>query len=78
MIVHAVEQANGADVEKMISGLEGWTFDAPKGSVTVRAEDHALLQPMFRAKLVGSGTSWKPALVATVPAATTKPVSAGQ
>jgi branched-chain amino acid transport system substrate-binding protein len=78
MIVHAVERANGADVEKMISGLEGWTFDAPKGSVTVRAEDHALLQPMFRAKLVGSGTSWKPALVATVPAATTKPVSAGQ
>jgi branched-chain amino acid transport system substrate-binding protein len=78
MIVRAVERADGTDVDKMISGLEGWTFDAPKGSVTVRAQDHAMLQPMFRARLTGSGTTWKPVLVATVPATTTAPASAGQ
>jgi branched-chain amino acid transport system substrate-binding protein len=78
LIVHAVEQADGADVDKMITALEGWTFDAPKGSVTVRAGDHAMLQPMFRAKLTGSGTSWKPVLVATVPPATTAPANVGK
>lgn len=78
LIVHAVEQADGADVDKMITGLEGWTFDAPKGSETVRAEDHAMLQPMFQAKLTGSGTSWKPVLVATVPPTTTAPADAGR
>ena len=31
MIVHAIEKADGDDVGKMISALEGWTFDAPKG-----------------------------------------------
>jgi len=33
----------------MIAALEGWSFDAPKGSQTVRASDHAMLQPMFTA-----------------------------
>ena len=66
MIVHAVEKANGDDVQAMIGALEGWTFDAPKGSETIRASDHAMLQPMFQAKLTGSGTDWKPTLVNTV------------
>jgi branched-chain amino acid transport system substrate-binding protein len=65
-------------VDKMITGLEGWTFEGPKGSVTVRAQDHALLQPMFQAKLTGSGTSWKPVLVATVPPTTTAPANPGK
>jgi branched-chain amino acid transport system substrate-binding protein len=78
MIVHAVEQAAGDDVEKMIAALEGWTFDAPKGSQTIRPGDHAMLQPMFQAKLTGSGTSWTPQLVATVPAATTAPATAAK
>lgn len=78
MIVRAVGSAGGGDVEKMVSGLEGWTFDAPKGSQTIRAADHAMLQPMFRAKLTGSGASFTPTLVATVPPDTTAPVSGGQ
>jgi branched-chain amino acid transport system substrate-binding protein len=78
MIVHAVQAAGGADVDKMISGLEGWSFDAPKGRQTIRAGDHAMLQPMFQAKLAGSGTSWTPKLVATVPATVTAPAAAGQ
>jgi branched-chain amino acid transport system substrate-binding protein len=76
MIVRAVEKADGDDVAAMIAGLEGWTFDAPKGSQTIRAQDHAMLQPMFRAKLTGSAASWTPQLVATVPATDTAPVTA--
>ncbi len=67
MIVHAIEKADGEDVGKMIGALEGWTFDAPKGKQTIRAADHAMLQPMFVAKLEGSGASITPHLVRTVP-----------
>ncbi|MDI1465907.1 substrate-binding domain-containing protein [Catellatospora sp. KI3] len=51
MIVHALQA--GDDVEKMITALEGWSFDGIKGANTIRKEDHALLQPMFQVKLVG-------------------------
>ena len=67
MIVHAVEKADGEDVGKMISALEGWTFEGPKGKQTIRAADHAMLQPMFVAKLVGSGSNIEPQLLRTVP-----------
>jgi branched-chain amino acid transport system substrate-binding protein len=73
MIVRAVEQAGGDNVDKMIKALEGWTFDAPKGSQTIRAGDHAMLQPMFQAKLVQQGTSWEPKLGKVIPADTTAP-----
>jgi branched-chain amino acid transport system substrate-binding protein len=58
MIVRAIGQG-GDDVEKMISALEGWSFDGVKGHNTIRKQDHALLQPMFQVKLVGG----KPQLV---------------
>ncbi len=75
MIVHAVEQADGDDVGKMISALEGWTFEAPKGRETVRAADHAMIQPMFVAKMTGSGPALEPQLLRTVPAqAVTPPI----
>lgn len=67
MIVHAVEKADGDDVGKMISALEGWSFDAPKGKQQIRAADHAMLQPMFVAKLEGAGASITPHLVRTIP-----------
>ena len=67
MIVHAIEKADGEDVGKMISALEGWTFEAPKGTQTIRAADHAMLQPMFVAKLEGSGATMEPHLVRTIP-----------
>jgi branched-chain amino acid transport system substrate-binding protein len=73
MIVHAVEQADGDNVERMITALEGWTFDAPKGSETVRAADHALLQPMFQARLVQQGQAWEPQLIRTIPPDGTAP-----
>jgi branched-chain amino acid transport system substrate-binding protein len=73
MIVHAVEGAGGDNVDKMIKALEGWTFDAPKGSETIRAGDHAMLQPMFQAKLVQQGTTWEPQLGKVIPPGTTAP-----
>ena len=67
MIVRAVEAADGDDVGKMISALENWTFDAPKGRQRIRAADHAMLQPMFVAKLVAAGGGLEPKLVRTIP-----------
>jgi branched-chain amino acid transport system substrate-binding protein len=51
MIVHAA--ARGDDADAMVKALEGWRFDGVKGQLTVRADDHALLQPMFQARLSG-------------------------
>ena len=67
MIVHALE-ASPDDVDAMITALEGWTFDGVKGSIEIRAEDHAVLQPMFQAKLTGSGDAATPELVKELPA----------
>jgi branched-chain amino acid transport system substrate-binding protein len=68
MVVHAIEIADGGDdVVKMIGALEGWKFEGPKGMQTIRAADHAMLQPMFVAKLEGSGTALEPKLIRTVP-----------
>jgi branched-chain amino acid transport system substrate-binding protein len=75
MIVHAVEQAGGDNVDGMIKALEGWTFDAPKGPQTIRARDHAMLQPMFQARLVHQGTTWEPELVKAIPADATAPAA---
>jgi branched-chain amino acid transport system substrate-binding protein len=58
MIVHALHTANGDDVEKMISALEGWKFLGPKGNMYIRPQDHALNQPMFQVALV-KGTNGK-------------------
>jgi branched-chain amino acid transport system substrate-binding protein len=65
MIVHALE-ASGADVDAMIAALEGWSFDSVKGTTTVRAADHALLQPMYQAKLTGGGADFKAELVKAI------------
>ncbi|HEX5534362.1 MAG TPA: substrate-binding domain-containing protein [Actinomycetales bacterium] len=65
LIVHALTEG-GDDVEKMVGSLEGYQFEGPKGSMTVRAEDHALIQPMFTAKLVKKGDKFVPELVDTL------------
>jgi branched-chain amino acid transport system substrate-binding protein len=52
MLVRAIGKANGDDVEKMISALEGWQFMGPKGLQRIRPQDHAMTQPMFRIQLV--------------------------
>jgi branched-chain amino acid transport system substrate-binding protein len=76
MIVKAL-QTSPDDVDKMVGSLEGYSFDSVKGRLTVRADDHALLQPMFQARLSGSGTGLTATAVKTVdPADTTPPVVA--
>jgi branched-chain amino acid transport system substrate-binding protein len=76
MIVHALT-ASGTDVDAMVKSLEGWSFDSVKGKATVRAADHALIQPMFQAKLTGSGTDFKAELVKAVsPEDVTPPTTA--
>ncbi|WP_406198788.1 substrate-binding domain-containing protein [Kitasatospora sp. NBC_01560] len=64
MIVHAIEANHGSadDTSALVKSLEGWSFDGVKGRITVRAEDHALLQPMFQVKLTGSGAAAKPSV----------------
>jgi branched-chain amino acid transport system substrate-binding protein len=65
MFAHAFE-ASATDVNAQIKALEGWSFAGVEGQYTVRAQDHALLQPEYEAKLAGSGTTWTPQLVKTV------------
>ena len=72
MIVQAVREG-GDDVEAMIDALEGWSFESVKGEVTVREEDHALIQPMYQVSLVEGDAGWEPELVETVDAETVAP-----
>lgn len=55
MVVHAIDSAaesgeagGDGNVEAMITALEGYTFEGPRGETTIRAEDHAMLAPMYR------------------------------
>jgi branched-chain amino acid transport system substrate-binding protein len=51
MIARAVARADGDDVGKMISALEGYQFLGPKGIQRIRPQDHAMQQPMFQVQL---------------------------
>jgi branched-chain amino acid transport system substrate-binding protein len=73
MIVRAVQQGGGTDVDKMISALEGWSFTGPKGQQTIRASDHAMLQPMFQVKLVQKGDAYTTQVVKSLRAKYTAP-----
>jgi branched-chain amino acid transport system substrate-binding protein len=72
MIVHAI-QAGGDDVDAMVKALEGYQFDSVLGQMTIRPQDHALLQPLFQAKLTGSGSNVPAQLIKTVPPSETAP-----
>jgi branched-chain amino acid transport system substrate-binding protein len=76
MIVHAIEEG-GDDVAAMVDALEGWTFDGVKGELTIREEDHALLQPMFQARLEEKNGELVPTLVETLDPEKTAPPVAG-
>jgi branched-chain amino acid transport system substrate-binding protein len=66
MIVRAVQKANGDDVDKMISALEGWQFLAPKGKQRIRPQDHAMIQPMFQVQLVRKGGKYVPKVIKVI------------
>jgi branched-chain amino acid transport system substrate-binding protein len=67
MVVRAVEEGSATDTAAMVKALEGWSFDGVKGKQRIRAEDHALVQPMFVARLTGTGAAAVPELVSTQP-----------
>ena len=49
----ALEKTGGdATGDVMITALEGLTFEGPKGTYSIRPEDHVCLQPMNILKLV--------------------------
>ncbi|MFF0071804.1 substrate-binding domain-containing protein [Streptomyces sp. NPDC005494] len=73
MIVRAVEEGSATDTAAMVKALEGWSFDGVKGREQIRAGDHALVQPMFVARLNGVGAAAKPELVSTQPSGTVAP-----
>lgn len=69
LLAQAVTAGDPADVDSMVAALEGYTFEAPKGTTTVRADDHALIQPMFQASLVrDEDGSWAAELITAVDA----------
>ncbi|WP_425553799.1 substrate-binding domain-containing protein [Dactylosporangium salmoneum] len=75
MVVRAATEG-GDDVDKMVTALEGYSFDGVKGKLTIRKEDHALLQPMFQGKFSGTGADLKPELVKALdPADASPPVA---
>ena len=66
MIVRALTEAKGDNVDRMISALEGWNFVGPKGQQSIRQSDHAMIQPMFQVKLTQSGTRFTPKVIARI------------
>ncbi|MFB8148095.1 substrate-binding domain-containing protein [Microbacterium sp. NPDC056003] len=77
MIVQAIKEGAG-DVDAMVEALEGFEFEGPKGTMTVRAGDHALIQEMYQVKLVADGGAFVPELVDTVSADDVAPAEAAE
>ena len=51
-LVEALKKTKGdASTEKLITAMEGMSFETPKGKMTFRAEDHQALQSMYHFKI---------------------------
>nr|WP_257984500.1 substrate-binding domain-containing protein [Neobacillus cucumis] len=51
-IVEALKKTSGkTDVDKLISTMEGMSFETPKGKMSYRKEDHQALQSLYAIKL---------------------------
>ena len=51
-VVTALKKTNGdTNTNKLISTLEGMSFDTPKGKMTFRKEDHQAMQSMFHFRI---------------------------
>lgn len=66
MAVHAFESSTTA-VEDMIGALEGWKFESPMGSSEIRAEDHAMLSPIYLGDLVEENGAPTPKMTSALP-----------
>ena len=53
MVIEALRATNGAaDADSLRAALEGMEFDGPKGTISIRAEDHVAIQDMYIVKLL--------------------------
>jgi branched-chain amino acid transport system substrate-binding protein len=53
MLVHGLQATGGdASAAALIGAFEGMSFDGPKGTVEIRAEDHVAVQDMYIANLI--------------------------
>lgn len=69
-VVAGLEKAGSPDTEKLITALEGLTFQTPKGPMTFRREDHQALQDMYHFRIRPNARDNDLLdLVATIPAA---------
>jgi branched-chain amino acid transport system substrate-binding protein len=51
-VVTALKKTNGdTSTEKLISAMEGMSFDTPKGKMTFRKDDHQAMQSMYHFKI---------------------------
>jgi len=51
-VVTALKKTNGdTNTDKLISAMEGMSFDTPKGKMTFRKEDHQAMQSMYHFKI---------------------------
>ncbi|MDI3269952.1 MAG: substrate-binding domain-containing protein [Bacillota bacterium] len=50
-IVKGLEKAGSTDADALIAALEGMSFEGPKGTYTLRPQDHQALQPMYIVQL---------------------------
>ncbi len=59
-VVDALKKTNGdTDTEKLISTMEGMSFETPKGKMTFRKEDHQAMQSMYHFKIkVDPNVAW--------------------
>ncbi|MBK8741468.1 MAG: substrate-binding domain-containing protein [Betaproteobacteria bacterium] len=58
-IVEALKKAASTDTEKLITAMEGLSFETPKGRMTFRKEDHQAMQSMFHFKIkVDPNVAW--------------------
>ena len=57
MLLIAINQANSADPIKVAKALEGMKMQSFTGEVTMRADNHQILQPMYVSTLTKAGTS---------------------
>jgi branched-chain amino acid transport system substrate-binding protein len=58
-VVEALKKAGGTDTEKLITAMEGLSFETPKGRMTFRKEDHQAMQSMFHFKIkVDPNVAW--------------------
>ncbi|KLU63172.1 leucine-, isoleucine-, valine-, threonine-, and alanine-binding protein precursor [Peptococcaceae bacterium CEB3] len=81
-IVTALKKTDGnANADKLISTMEGMSFETPKGEMTFRKQDHQALQTMYAIRLEKEkGVDWPvPVLMRTMtPAETAPPIQNGR